>query len=99
MGLFGKKKDIVYPKVCEVFSPEAGQKILNAVKQKGLDYYGRKYRDYLQVTLSALEKPDCIPDKRGWQGIIFGAGMLTKLEPSVMPELDAAIKKYHELVS
>lgn len=97
MGLFGKK-EIVYPKVSEVFAPEAGQKILDAVNQKGLENYGYQYRDFLEFTVNALKKPDSTPDKKGWRGIIIGAGMLTKLEPSVKPELDEAIKKYHELV-
>lgn len=95
MGLFGSKKHL--PAITDVFSADAIKKILDVAGPKlTCNSYG-KYTDYAEILLSALANPAQEQDKRGWDRIMFSAGVMTKVEPELTAVLTDAIAKYKAL--
>ena len=95
MGLFGPKKEAILPKVSDIFTPDDLQKIKTVVAPKSAaGEYGR-YGDMPKTLLQAVNDPDKSFTQREWNGIIYAAGAMTKIEPDMAPMLKAAIERYH----
>ena len=93
-GLFGKKEEIM-PMVSDIFSPEDIEKIVDVIGPKArMGDYG-KFSETAKAILQILDEPEKGFSKRDWNGIIFAAGALTKLEPDLAPMLNNIIDKFH----
>ena len=94
MGLFGSKKEIVLPKVSDIFSAEDLGKIKEIVGPKAESRGYGKYSDLAKIIMQVVDTPDKEFTKKEWNGIIFSAGGLTKLEPELEPLLKGVIAKF-----
>lgn len=95
MGLFGSKKDEALPKVSDIFSADDLQQIKDIVGQKSANgSYGR-YGDMAKTLLQVVDTPEKDFTKREWNGIIFAAGSMTKLEPDLAQMLKGIIDRFH----
>lgn len=92
MGLFNSKP---MPKVADIFTAEDLQKIKEVVGLKaGNKEYG-KYGDMAKTLMQVVEAPEKEYTKREWNGIIFSAGAMTKIEPELAPTLKGIIERFH----
>ena len=56
--------------------------------------YGR-YGDEAKTLMQVIESPEKEYTKREWNGIIFSAGAMTKIEPELAPTLKGIIERFH----
>ncbi len=94
MGLFGSKKEVVLPKVSDIFSADDLEKIKATVGPKAENRGYGKYSDLAKTIMQVVDTPDKEFTKKEWNGIIFSAGGLTKLEPELAPLLKGVIEKF-----
>ncbi len=96
MGLFGNKK--MMPKGSDIFSPEDLQRINDVIGPKMENRaYGIRYGDFPKTLMQVVKTPEKEFTKHEWNGIIYAAGVLTKLEPDLAPILKGAIEKFRAL--
>ncbi len=95
MGLFGSKKNEVLPKVSDIFSAGDLQKIKDTLGQKSATGSYGKYGDMAKTLLQVVEAPQKDYTNREWNGIIFAAGAMTKIEPGLEPILKGAVDRFH----
>ena len=95
MGLFGKKEEIV-PKVSDIFSDEDLQMINKVVGPKHAGKSYGKYGAMAATLMEVVKNPDSEYSTREWRGIIYAAGVFTKVEPELVPVLNEAIGKYKQ---
>ena len=93
MGLFKPK---VTPKVADIFTAEERQTIQNVIGLKAKTKGYGKYNDMAETLMQVADAPGKDYSWREWNGIIFSAGAMTKLEPTLAPALKAAIDRFHE---
>ena len=94
MGLFGSKQAV--PKVSDIFLPDDLQ-IINDVIGSRIESgsYGIRYGDLPKTLMQAVNDPEKEYTKREWNGIIYSAGAMTKLEPDLAPMLKGIIDRFH----
>lgn len=96
MGFFGSRKKKALPSVADVFSTEDLQRIGEVIGPKrDSKSYKMRYRDLADHIMWVVEAPEKSYTKREWNGIIYAAGAMTKLEPELAPMLKAAIERFH----
>ena len=89
------KKDMPKVKASELLSDELIQKINNIVATKN---YGIKYDDFAKSLVNFVKDPDKEYSEKDLRGVVYSAGIFTKLEPELANLLnDNLIKKYKEL--
>jgi len=95
MGLFESKKKEQLPGISDVFSAEDLQRLREVICPKRDNRgYGR-YGDVADTLLQVVETPDKEFTKREWNGIIYAAGAMVKIEPELAPVLRKCIDRFH----
>ena len=99
MGLFGSKKpekEVRTAKITDFFSEEELQKIRDLVEPKAKRWEYHRYNELAENMVKAVndtEKEYTPKSIATMDGPLFSAGAMTKMEPSLKPMLEAAVKK------
>ena len=96
MGLFGSKKPEKTAKMKEFFSEQDLKTIVETVEPKVKRRMYGKYASFAETLLAAAKDPETIlvdRELRSMSGLLFSAGAMTKMEPSLKPILQPAIEK------
>ena len=97
MGLFRSKKNALQAKPVDIFSQDTLDSIKEIVEPKVQNGdYGR-YRGMAEMLLVAVRKADEDFNEKEWKTILYAAGAMTKIEPSLAPALQAGIDRFHAL--
>ena len=97
MGLFGssKKQEAATVKIDYFFTPEALAQVRQVLESKfSAGAYGIRFSDEAKYLLEATKDPDRIYDKKEVRKLIYSAGVMTKVDPSIEPALQTAIDKF-----
>lgn len=97
MGLFGSKKEMMRATPIDVFSQETLDTIKDVVDPKLENREYGKYRGMAEMLLVAVRKADEEFNEKEWRSILYAAGAMTKIEPSLAPMLQAGIDRFHAL--
>ena len=92
MGLFTSKP---MPKVADIFTADDLKKIKEVVGLKAENKEYGRYGDEAKTLMQVIESPEKEYTKREWNGIIFSAGAMTKIEPELAPTLKGIIERFH----
>lgn len=97
MGLFGSKKEMMRATPVEIFTQETLDTIQAVVEPKVNDRSYGKYRGMAEMLLVAVRKSDEEFNEKEWRSLIYAAGAMTKIEPSLAPMLQAGIDRFHAM--
>ena len=98
MGLFGSKKtekEVRTAKITDFFSEDDLQKIRELVEPKAKKWEYNRYNELAENLVKAVNEPDTEYTPKSiatMTGPLFSAAAMTKIEPSLKPRLDAAVK-------
>ena len=95
MGLFGsKKKEEATARITDFFSAEDMLAIKGLVGPKKTgNMYKMQYIDVVDCLLDAINNTEKSLDKKELTKILFSAGTMTKIEPTLNPILKPAIER------
>ncbi len=99
MGLFGSKKtekEVRTAKITDFFSEDDLQKIRELVEPKAKNREYKKYNELAENLVKVVNESDTEYTPKSiasMTGPLFSAAAMTKMEPSLKPMLDEAIKK------